>query len=1130
MKLLSWLKKREEIAVQWQIRGIDFSLLDGCGRLLDRLVGGIDPFVRGELLGKNSIEVLENLQKGYLGKLEPLTKSETLKTVFSLKVKEDYGKIVSALLNATDVDLSKAVKDSDWNKILRSHDESQPHWVDPSTHLIENPAPKTYQDFLSSPVQNKGVPSPGGISAKMIHSVKDSGNNTDTYMAKPYFKAIESHSKGWIKHPILGWATMATKGLFNAGGIGHLAEDVSTATHQGVPLTVHKFSPDFEGVRHLFNSGHRDVDHLALKQIGIMDFLTNNNDRHGDNLMMGKFPDETGKHPLLAIDHERNFQYGETPAKHLGRDDLKRQFDEVKPHDFTRSGAWQLHDWARQDAGHPLKMKPDDKHPEWYETENKLADWWTKNRDNLKSEFERQLTGIKDENVRKHIRDNFDARVSAINNWSNDATHYGAENLEPLFSPLNPVGADTIQMKSDRPLKVKALLDKLPQSDPVGAVHNIALDLSKRDRLTGDASETLRSAVNDLVWKMSPEELMELHKSLTNNPLYKTKLFKGLGVRGHIAGVLAGAHPNKEAHRQIFTDRYDNLPASEEKDYIGHILPVWRAPTYKKSEDLEKAIGLKKKPVVPKTPAEPVVPEKPKDPGMVTALVPGRERGHYGPRLDTDLPTNFQTTSITKLFNGNYHLAAHPTEAAVKAHPELKGQVIHRLSPTDSPDYGDVRAAIMTHEKDGKKYIRAATTGYSANERDLTDLQKAIQINPKYNYEPAIALDSKKDVEKGWETQEPNLIHGLVPDVSLHSHPGSITKWLSFAAGRGEKEPRALVKEAMFHPDGLSLDRFEASDFCHPTFTSAHREAAYKKMADDVFGLGDYVPKTTVFRHPLSNQPWSAQEFLPGGIESASPSDLAGVDIDDRHKLGVMNMILGNNDRHSGNLGMDSSGYLKLIDNALSFDYAGVGGWPVPHYIKDSDGGTLPHSVSGNVKTWLQSLDPKKFADGLQKMGATHSIIELATKRLVAAKTWGEKHANEPVRIGSLIGAVLANPKHWVQGFGEKKINRINELLGNDRSATPEETDLSPEESSSFESVPDNETAHAPAQAPLVPGQTDFFRTDWLNHVVAEQPPYVNPNDRGGLGRQDHNIPKPAPLKGNTSSWFRTRTKKRSGS
>ena len=83
-----------------------------------------------------------------------------------------------------------------------------------------------------------------GISAKMVHEIEDdaSPHDPNIYMAKPYHKKIESGTKSWVKHPILGWATMATKALFNAGKIGHLCEDVSAHEHEGVPLTVHKFA------------------------------------------------------------------------------------------------------------------------------------------------------------------------------------------------------------------------------------------------------------------------------------------------------------------------------------------------------------------------------------------------------------------------------------------------------------------------------------------------------------------------------------------------------------------------------------------------------------------------------------------------------------------------------------------------------------------------------------------------------------------------------------------------------------------------------------------------------------------------------------------------------------------------
>ena len=99
-----------------------------------------------------------------------------------------------------------------------------------------------------------------------------------------------------MKNSTKGWASLATRKLFEAADMGDVCEDVRPHTHKGVPLVVSQYHPWATSGRNNYDMPTDDA------QIAVMDFLTNNQDRHSGNIMA------VDGRPL-AIDHERNFQY-----------------------------------------------------------------------------------------------------------------------------------------------------------------------------------------------------------------------------------------------------------------------------------------------------------------------------------------------------------------------------------------------------------------------------------------------------------------------------------------------------------------------------------------------------------------------------------------------------------------------------------------------------------------------------------------------------------------------------------------------------------------------------------------------------------------------------------------------------
>jgi len=88
---------------------------------------------------------------------------------------------------------------------------------------------------------------------------------------------------------------MASQALYHAAGIGHLHQSSHIAQHLKSPLLVIHMEPDVQTYGQL--QGEEDPqrlykmlkspEHLAeLRKMAAMEYITSNNDRHPDNLMI----------------------------------------------------------------------------------------------------------------------------------------------------------------------------------------------------------------------------------------------------------------------------------------------------------------------------------------------------------------------------------------------------------------------------------------------------------------------------------------------------------------------------------------------------------------------------------------------------------------------------------------------------------------------------------------------------------------------------------------------------------------------------------------------------------------------------------------------------------------------------
>lgn len=391
--------------------------------LFDKSIYNISGIKKTETSCQEKEKILTNYENNSLHTIaydSHLSKVEQIINKYQI----DYLTIQNCLINFAIADLVKmAMSSKDIKTIHDAHNKEGDETASADFYLESHIPDKKYSDFLKSPkaVESKPDLNQMGIATKTVHELPE-----DTFMTKPFHASVDATP--YAKDLISGWATMATKNLFHAGGIGHLCENVNASlltdpkTGSSVPVTVHRFQPDYTDTFSAIDD-RRDLNTVPVlqhKQIALMDFLTNNLDRHGLNIMQADEPDKNGNTNLLAIDHERNFQYHDNFDTKFLSTDKKTQAEREGPvsllHYLKNSTgiAHYYYNWRdRTQAGTEKKGLED------------LKDWWKIYKGSIKQSFLNDIQHIKNEDVRQHVMENFFDRYNAVNNWQeNSASDY----------------------------------------------------------------------------------------------------------------------------------------------------------------------------------------------------------------------------------------------------------------------------------------------------------------------------------------------------------------------------------------------------------------------------------------------------------------------------------------------------------------------------------------------------------------------------------------------------------------------------------------------------------------------------------------------------------------------------------
>lgn len=293
--------------------------------------------------------------------------------------------------------------------------------VDHNHHLDSGKHPEAV-DFDQNIVFNPGINKPLKLSLANTQSTSPlqfykSPKTGQKFLLKPYYEKMSSGTigpVGYVRFPIQGWAEMANQALYHAGNIGHLTSKAHVQeleTYYGkTPMIVVSMNPRVNKHVDDFNTYFGPYPHELYDdsvKMGIMDFLTNNNDRHSFNAMYHQPRGKNGiANSLLGIDHGRSFNY-KRPNRFML--DFNHPVDSLYP--YIAGGDYSANEEL---------VRPDLDWSPWSNAHLQHGiDWWKNNRQKIRDEMANQLVGIKHDEVRNYIDKNFKFRTQAMDKFAN---------------------------------------------------------------------------------------------------------------------------------------------------------------------------------------------------------------------------------------------------------------------------------------------------------------------------------------------------------------------------------------------------------------------------------------------------------------------------------------------------------------------------------------------------------------------------------------------------------------------------------------------------------------------------------------------------------------------------------------
>lgn len=196
------------------------------------------------------------------------------------------------------------------------------------------------------------------------------------------------------------------------------------------------------------------------------------------------------------------------------------------------------------------------------------------------------------------------------------------------------------------------------------------------------------------------------------------------------------------------------------------------------------------------------------------------------------------------------------------------------------------------------------------------------------------------------------------------------------------------------------------TDWATKSWNGPVKEAAFFSVGKS-WGLQRMLQPAAAFHYPGQDMTGAAilgcdgdvfDEKNPDHVQAQAQARAKG----DLDKLLILDTVMGNNDRHHGNILITKSGQLKAIDHS---ELDGIDlmqkPWREPVYMVGGDHDWRMSKPHPDTESWISSLDPVKLKNTLLSAGAQSEFIGEAMRRLRAVQDHVKTHPQQ-TRLGSL--------------------------------------------------------------------------------------------------------------------------------
>lgn len=297
-------------------------------------------------------------------------------------------------------------------------------------------------------------------------------------------------------------------------------------------------------------------------------------------------------------------------------------------------------------------------------------------------------------------------------------------------------------------------------------------------------------------------------------------------------------------------------------------------------------------------------------------------------------------------------------------------------------------------------YIAPPHDPYGAVQKIRNDHEKAVYVTtrPPQPVRVPTFVDATVHAVPGFAPtlDHKMLFHGLDLDDEADNAPDSTSPGQT----AGTSFRRTPNGKFVFIKPTLLDEGLETLIPLVDEFSTAKREGLFQQIAS-VFGLGHFVPLTSVFVHPITHVEHSVQEVVPHSRHAkdrSSNSILTKLgDEGTLHRLALLDYVAGNTDRGYTNYLLSDKG-IHLIDNSNTLVH---GGGPLPDYLlryHDQKGeDTLAAQAHPAAVESARALNTESLASEMSRAGVPYELIRRSIAKAMRAKKVAHEIQNPTV-------------------------------------------------------------------------------------------------------------------------------------